>query len=71
MPQGNYKNKAYPLRIDEALMDKIKEIASKEDRTTNKQIEKILREWVEQYEAEQNKELLKSQITNDKGVKIG
>lgn len=71
MPQGNYKNKAYPLRIDEALMDKIKEIASKEDRTTNKQIEKILREWVEQYEAEQNKELLKSQITNDRETKIG
>lgn len=70
MPQGNYKNKAYPLRIDEALMDKIKEIASKEDRTTNKQIEKILREWVEQYEAEQNKELLKSQITNDRETKI-
>ncbi len=71
MPQGNYKNKAYPLRIDETLMDKIKEIASKEDRTTNKQIEKILREWVEQYEAEQNKELLKSQITNDRETKIG
>ncbi len=66
MPQGNYKNKAYPLRIDESLMDKIKDIAAKEDRTTNKQIEKILREWVEQYEASQNKESLISQNTESK-----
>ncbi len=66
MPQGNYKNKAYPLRIDEALMERIKDIAAKEDRTTNKQIEKILREWVEQYDASKNQELLVSQNTESK-----
>lgn len=44
---GNYKNKAYPLRIDENIINRLKEIARKEDRTLNKQIERILREWLE------------------------
>jgi len=47
---GNYKNKTYPLRIDNTLMDKIKKIAEKEDRTVNKQIERITREYIEKYE---------------------
>lgn len=49
--QGNYKNKAYPLRIDNDLMETVKHIAEMEDRTTNKQIEKVLREWVQTYES--------------------
>ena len=47
-------------------MDRIKDIAAKEDRTTNKQIEKILREWVEQYDATNNQESLKSQTLENK-----
>lgn len=50
---GTYKNKAYPLRLDEDLMDKVKLIAEKEDRPISKQIERIIRQYVEQYEKEQ------------------
>ena len=49
---GNYKNKAYPLRIDNELMDKTKKIAELEDRPVNKQIERIIRIFVEEYEKE-------------------
>lgn len=44
---GNYKNKAYPLRVDEDIINRLKEVAKQEDRTLNKQIERILREWLE------------------------
>ena len=47
---GEYKNKAFTLRIDENIMDKIKAIAEEEGRTANKQIEKILKIYVEDYE---------------------
>lgn len=49
---GTYKNKAYTLRIDNNLMDKIKTIALKEDRPISKQIERMLKEQVEKYENE-------------------
>lgn len=49
MPQGKYKNKTYPLRIDDEIMSQLKIIAKNEDRTLNKQIERILRQWLENY----------------------
>lgn len=49
---GKYKNKAYTLRIDGALMERLKEIADEEERTVNKQIEYILRKWVEKHDTE-------------------
>ena len=49
---GEYKNKAYPLRIDKRIMEKIKIVAEENDRTTNKQIENILREFLKSYEQE-------------------
>ena len=49
---GTYKNKAYTLRIDNNLMDKIKTIAITEDRPISKQIERMLKDQVEQYENE-------------------
>lgn len=49
---GKYKNKAYSLRIDEELMKKVKMIAEKEDRPVSKQLERIIRQYVEQYEKE-------------------
>ncbi len=49
MSQGKYKNKAYPLRIDEEIITQLKIIAKNEDRTLNKQIERILRQWLEDY----------------------
>lgn len=47
---GEYKNKAFTLRIDENIMDKIKAIAEEEERTANKQIEKILKIYINDYE---------------------
>lgn len=49
---GKYKNKAYSLRIDENLMSKVKAIAEKEDRPVSKQLERIIRLYVEEYEQE-------------------
>lgn len=49
---GNYKNKTYPLRIDDELMKKVKIIAEKEDRPISKQLERIIKQYVEQYEKE-------------------
>lgn len=49
---GKYKNKAYSLRIDDDLMKKVKMIAEKEDRPVSKQLERIIRKYIEQYEQE-------------------
>lgn len=49
---GKYKNKAYPLRIDDDLMDKVRKIAEKEDRPVSRQLERIIKQYVEQYEKE-------------------
>ena len=52
---GKYKNKAYSLRIDNELMEKVKIIAENEDRPISKQLERIIRQYVEQYEEEHGK----------------
>ena len=49
---GKYKNKTYSLRIDDDLMKKVKMIAEKEDRPVSKQLERIIRMYIEQYEQE-------------------
>lgn len=49
---GKYKNKAYPLRINETTMKKIALIAEKENRTRNKHIEHILETHIKEYEKE-------------------
>lgn len=49
---GTYKNKAYTLRIDNELMEKLKQCCIKEDRTVNKQIERLVREYINSYESE-------------------
>lgn len=49
---GKYKNKTYSLRIDDNLMEKVKMIAEKEDRPVSKQLERIIRQYIEQYEQE-------------------
>lgn len=48
---GTYKNKTYPLRIDNVLQAKVKQIADKEDRPLSKQYERIIRQYVEEYES--------------------
>ncbi|MDE7283771.1 MAG: ribbon-helix-helix protein, CopG family [Lachnospiraceae bacterium] len=49
---GKYKNKSYSLRIDDELMKKVKIIAEAEDRPVSKQLERIIRQYIEQYEQE-------------------
>lgn len=48
---GQYKNKAYPLRLDNELMEKVRTIAEQEDRPISKQMERIIKEYVENYES--------------------
>jgi hypothetical protein len=43
---------AYPLRLDETLSLKVKELAKLNDRTYRGQIENILKTYVAAYEAE-------------------
>lgn len=49
---GKYKNKAYSLRIDNELMEKVKIIAEDEDRPISKQLERIIRQYIDRYEEE-------------------
>lgn len=49
---GEYKNKTYPLRLDNNLMDKLRKLAEQEDRPLSKQIERIVREYIQSYEQE-------------------
>lgn len=49
---GKYKNKAYPLRIDNTLQEKIRYLADLNDRPISKQYERIIRAYIEQYEKE-------------------
>ena len=50
MPQIQFN-----LRIDENINDEIIKIAKKEGRSKNKQIEQILKEFIEKYKKEENK----------------
>lgn len=49
---GKYKNKAYPLRIDGTIMDKLEIIADNNSRSKNKEIEFALKRYVDVYEAQ-------------------
>lgn len=49
MASGQYKNKAYPLRINESTLDTIKAIAETNRISANKQIELILEDYIETY----------------------
>lgn len=60
---GKYKNKAYTLRIDDNLMEKVRKIAEKEDRPVSRQLERIIKQYVEQYEQEHGR-------INNQGVSV-
>lgn len=49
---GKYKNNGFMLRIDNALQDKVRILAAEEDRPITKQYERIVRKYIEEYEAE-------------------
>lgn len=48
---GKYKNKAYTLRIDNDLMDKVRKVAEKEHRKISDQLEMIIEEYINNYES--------------------
>lgn len=64
--QGRYKNKAYTLRKDEEIIEQLKQIAAEQDRTLNKQIERCLKEWLNNNNANKIKESLISTNTENK-----
>lgn len=47
---GEYKNKTYPLRIDNNLRLKIEYIANLEDRSIKQQYERIIKNYLSEYE---------------------
>ncbi|SFR97102.1 hypothetical protein [Anaeromicropila populeti] len=52
---GTYKNKTYPLRLDNDLRQKVEIIANKDDRALSKQYERMIRYYIEMYEKEHGK----------------
>lgn len=63
---GKNKVKAYPLRLDEELMDKVRKIAEIEDRKISDQLTRIIREYVNNYESK-NGSITTGDITNIQG----
>ena len=59
-----YKNKTYPLRIDNILQEKIKYIADLNDRPVSKQYERIIREYIERYEQEKGEIIIDTRGTD-------
>ena len=59
---GIHKNKAYSLRIDNELMEKLKQCCIKEDRTVNKQIERLIKEYINNYESEHGEIVIQKTI---------
>ena len=51
---GEYKNKAFTLRIDNELMEKMRNISEKESRTLTKQIEIAIKQHINEYERTHN-----------------
>lgn len=49
---GKNKVKSYPLRLNEEIMGKIRYIAEAEDRKISNQLEKVIKEYIDKYEAE-------------------
>ena len=52
---SKHRTPAYPLRIEPAIMDRLKDIASEEGRSVNKQIEFIIKKYLEEVEEKQSK----------------
>lgn len=64
---GTYRNKAYPLRLDSELMEKVRAIAEQEDRPLSKQFERIIREYISDYE-QQHGTIKNLNIIDNKGT---
>ena len=44
------------FRTDKEMLDKLKSIAEEENRTANKQLEHIVKKYIEEYEAKHKRE---------------
>ena len=62
---GIHKNKAYTLRIDNELMEKLKYCCTQEDRTVNKQIERLIKQYINNYENEHGNINIQNVIMGD------
>lgn len=49
-------------RTDKEILNKLKEIAEKENRTANKQLDHIVKKFIEEYEMQQNRTEQKSKL---------
>lgn len=65
---GNYKNKAYNLRLDKEIMDKVRFIAEKEDRPLSKQFERIIKDYLDRYEKEHGNVIIN--IQNNQNINL-
>ena len=63
---GTYKNKAYTLRLDNDIMEKVRYIAEKEDRPLSKQLERIIKQYVDNYE-DNNGTIINKSVNIDNG----
>lgn len=66
---GIHKNKAYNLRLEEELMNKVRMIAEKEDRPLSKQFERIIKKYVDEYEIQNGS--INIEIHHNKDTNIG
>ena len=64
-------NSNFNLRISEEINDKIINIAQEQGRSKNKQIEQILKEYINQYERNNNTISITQENNNNAIVKIG
>lgn len=53
---------SYTLRIDQDLFDKFRYIADANGRSANRELERVIRKWVEEYEAK-NGEITSEDLT--------
>ncbi len=49
---GKYRNRTYPLRLDNEIMDKLKIISEIEDRPISRIMTKMAKEYIKAYEDE-------------------
>lgn len=54
----------YPLRIDEELMEELKEMAEAHSRSVNKEIEFLIKEGIKKYHLEKMEEYTPKKKTN-------
>jgi len=58
------------IRMPQETIDKIKAIADKEHRSANEQINHITEKFIEEYEAEQERSVIKEKRTKPENINI-